>query len=211
MKKIIFIFVTMAVLISNAAKANSIPIYIAPSHTFSVNIPYIQLENKRFYLDVHEGVGQENNFKSYWVDFSTPPELRSITSKFMYITISWDNPNGKHIVSDSNFYKNIINVKSSIPQKIIFLFPDANTQFINSKKLRINGRAAYQLTANIFTPKYPDPIKGIFTFINFKHHIAFVSMLPVLPVSKNKILGNSSSQALYWNEYNQILYSLKSS
>ncbi len=221
MKKLIYTiwFITVA-FISFNCKASNVPptrinnhVYTAPSHAFEVNIPYIQLSNKRVYMNVTEGATGKKNFLSYWIDFSTPPQLKSIKSTYMYITLEWNSRSEKNL-SDRDFYNSMRkNVPTFLDKKIRRLFNgQAVTKFISNKQLKINGRAAYQLIVNIHTTNDPNKsIKGIFTFINFYRKTAFISILPVLPVENYKSVHDEFySHTLHWNEYNQVLYSLKS-
>ena len=133
-------------------------------------------------------------------------------SKYMCMMLEYSNFHGEKNKSDSEFYSDV--KRDSRPyliNKMKHLFSrTAHIQFISSKELKINGRAAYQLSANISLASDPSkPIKGIFTFINFHHHTAFIAGLPVLVTSLGATHDPSQAQTVHWKEYNKLLYSLR--
>ena len=64
MKKILLFIIFVSVFFDcQLSYANSVRVYTSSFHDFTVDIPYIQLANKRVYLNVNKGVYQKDNLE----------------------------------------------------------------------------------------------------------------------------------------------------
>ncbi len=214
MKKIITLklFILLALTAFNCYASSdyfSNHVYTGPEKRFQVNVPYIKFLSKKYFMDTAKGVFSKNNrVLYYWIDFRTPAELKPVMPLYMYISLEWNildkNKNNK------DFYNKARNgIQHYLIGKIQKGFNGSTFKSVSTKALKINGRAAYQLIADIKLPNSRKPIKGVFTFINFYNSIAFVSMLPVFPGTFVAAHDEAYGQILHWDQYNQVLNSLK--